>query len=464
MPAEATATAGRRYFSIDGFAEGRQHISARVTYKVFETVAPGGANSVPPTDSEMTQALAIMQEIRDLKTPKVTVGQTKTVAAAQPARVVNTGTDTKAVFDFEIPRGESGVYVGSDEPGEDVQLWIVPEGENEIDEGLDVLESTVKRVENATVFAPKIGADGTWLVYDSVKGTYVDTGVSARGTQGEKGEDGTPGQDGKDGKDAVLFVQADEPTDAKVGDLWFDTDEEVTEPSGASSWNDLTDKPFGTVEFNGDLLPETQGAYNELVSAYDFGKAVATPVLGSTCTVYWDGMAYTCVASDFSFVFGDGAVALGNMSLIGLPESTGEPFLIAIDAELYCSGIQTDNVNHTVRIAGTWYETKKIDSQYIPSDVFVVWATITGDYVDNSDWSIDKTYAELYTAYSEGRILVAKVNCSDCYYMAHLVEFDVNKTFHFANLTMIAAASVNKRYMFSLDSADCLTVTEYTGS
>ena len=196
VPAEATATAGRRYFSIDGFAEGRQHISVRVTYKVFETVAPGGANSVPPTDSEMTQALAIMQQIRDLKTPEVTVGQTKTVAAAQPARVVNTGTDTKAVFDFEIPRGESGVYVGSDEPGEDVQLWIVPEGENEIDEGLDVLESTIKRVENATVFAPKIGADGTWLVYDSAKGAYVDTGVSARGTQGEKGEDGNPGQDG----------------------------------------------------------------------------------------------------------------------------------------------------------------------------------------------------------------------------------------------------------------------------
>ena len=254
VPAEATATAGRRYFSIDGFAEGRQHISARVTYKVFETVAPGGANSVPPTDSEMTQALAIMQEIRDLKTPEVTAGQTKTVAAAQPARVVNTGTETKAVFDFEIPRGESGVYVGSDEPGEDVQLWIVPEGENEIDEGLDVLESAVKRVENATVFAPKIGADGTWLVYDSVKGTYVDTGVSARGTQGEKGEDGTPGQDGKDGKDAVLFVQADEPTDAKVGDLWFDTDEEVTEPSGASSWNDLTDKPIVVVTLNVDTM------------------------------------------------------------------------------------------------------------------------------------------------------------------------------------------------------------------
>lgn len=199
VPAEATATAGRRYFSIDGFAEGRQHISVRVTYKVFETVAPGGANSVPPTDSEMTQALAIMQEIRDLKTPEVTVGQTKTVAAAQSAHVVNTGTGTKAVFDFEIPRGESGVYVGSDEPGEDVQLWIVPEGENEIDEGLDTLERAVERVENATVLAPKIGADGTWLVYDAAREAYVDTGVKAQGEPGEKGEPGAKGEKGDTG-------------------------------------------------------------------------------------------------------------------------------------------------------------------------------------------------------------------------------------------------------------------------
>lgn len=105
---------------------------------------------------------------------------------------------------------------------------------------------SAERAQYAVTQAPEI-RNGTWWVYDQEQGEYVNTGVKAQG------EDGTPGQDGADGKDAVLFVQADEPTDAKVGDLWFDTDEEVTEPSGgASSWNDLTDKPFG--ETYGDTL------------------------------------------------------------------------------------------------------------------------------------------------------------------------------------------------------------------
>ena len=83
VPAEATATAGRRWLSVDGVAAGKQMISVRMGYKVYETVEPGGENSVTPTDEEMTQALAILEEVKALKTPEITVGKTETVECDQ---------------------------------------------------------------------------------------------------------------------------------------------------------------------------------------------------------------------------------------------------------------------------------------------------------------------------------------------------------------------------------------------
>lgn len=156
VPAEATATAGRRWMSIDGVAAGKQRISVRVAYKVYETVAPGGANSVTPTDSEMEQALAILEEVKALKTPEITVGKTETVEAGTPARVKNTGTATKAVLDFEIPRGESGVYVGADEPDETVKVWVDPEGENDAEGAVIDLNAAVQEAQEAAEEAGRV--------------------------------------------------------------------------------------------------------------------------------------------------------------------------------------------------------------------------------------------------------------------------------------------------------------------
>ena len=149
VPAEATATAGRRWLSVDGVAAGKQMISVRMGYKVYETVEPGGENSVTPTDGEMAQALAILEEVKALKTPEITVGKTETVEAGTPARVENTGTATKAVLDFEIPRGESGVYVGTVEPDETAKVWVDPEGENDAEGAVIDLNAAVQEAQEA---------------------------------------------------------------------------------------------------------------------------------------------------------------------------------------------------------------------------------------------------------------------------------------------------------------------------
>lgn len=63
----------------------------------------------------------------------------------------------------------STVYVG-DNPPEDADVWINPDGE-------------------ITSFAPYIGDNGNWFVFDMLQGEYVDTGVCAKGSTPVKGTD-----------------------------------------------------------------------------------------------------------------------------------------------------------------------------------------------------------------------------------------------------------------------------------
>ena len=74
------------------------------------------------------------------------VGQTTTIEPGQPANVVNSGSDENIVLDFYIPqgeKGESGVYVGVEDPehgrpSEEDNVWIDPTGEGETTDDLSV--------------------------------------------------------------------------------------------------------------------------------------------------------------------------------------------------------------------------------------------------------------------------------------------------------------------------------------
>ena len=90
---------------------------------------------------------------------------------------------------------------------------------------------------------------------------------------------------------------------------------------GATSWNDLEDKPFYN-EPGVEIMPETQ------LEDYGAGFVAVTVfgcpdfVVGKTYTVNLDGTPYSCVAWDS----GEGVVCLGNTYAFG-GEDTGEPFV-----------------------------------------------------------------------------------------------------------------------------------------
>jgi hypothetical protein len=90
---------------------------------------------------------------------------------------------------------------------------------------------------------------------------------------------------------------------------------------GVSSWNDLTDRPFGEEEIC--VLPETKLTFEDMGGAMGTMVEVATvPSAGEVCTVVYNGEVYHCKVSQF-----DGyAVAFGNFGVF-TGENTNEPFV-----------------------------------------------------------------------------------------------------------------------------------------
>lgn len=148
---------------------------------------------------------------------------------------------------------------------------------------------------------------------------------------------------------------------------------EITIPEGGSggvsSWNDLTDKPFGDEEKEDFIIPETTAEFVNGNPYYPTNPPVAPWVLGRSYTVVWNGTSYTCTANEFP-VADVPMYALGNASMVG-GEDTGEPFLIAASNERIDGvyGIVIDLTGGTSAIFsvyGLGLFTEKIPEKYIP--------------------------------------------------------------------------------------------------
>lgn len=103
---------------------------------------------------------------------------------------------------------------------------------------------------------------------------------------------------------------------------------------GASSWNDLTDKPFGE-ETRTVIIPE--------VTMENFNRndpLAGVPVAGARFIVNWNGTQYECIGQDLSAGTGTPTVAIGNFDKLSGAGDTGEPFVIMLypegDGEIYC--------------------------------------------------------------------------------------------------------------------------------
>ena len=481
VPPEALETAGRRWFSVDGTAEGKKLITARCVYRVRETVPPGGENSAPPTPDEMEQMSSMLNEVKE----EVVAAADRAEAAAngieetrelaeQAARVA-----AEAAADAEDVAKRAEGLTASVETAVNDAKRCADEAKNNASiankssalatEAAETAEAAADRAESASVNTPKI-VGGTWWVFDAAKNAYVDTGVQAKGEKGDKGNgvkniawvdgsvlydenrvkarsdtycitfddgstfnftvnggaDGTPGAagagirdisfieeteegylynayvemtpypimvprgpKGADGKETVLFVQDNEPTEAKVGDLWFDTDEEVDEPSGgASSWNDLTDKPFGesfsdTLTWDGN----TDGLVSVDGMAYKISDATPSvdEVMSGSLTATVDGETGTIPLADYPPQEMGSGVALYLYAFLVVPESAvGVDIqgLVFPEAGLYVVPAMMGAVLNSLTIPGyTGFKTETINTNCIPDTIQRTITGTPGDFV-----------------------------------------------------------------------------------
>lgn len=127
---------------------------------------------------------------------------------------------------------------------------------------------------------------------------------------------------------------------------------------GVSSWNDLTDKPFGEEVAEAEIIPETMleelsGAGGVSGSA-GFGVCTNPVEVGKQYTVYLDSGSYEAVC--------ELRPEYGN-----LPCLVGETFdVVFIGGEFECN----DQLNGTsIRVTGEVETIKPIDEKYLPDSV-----------------------------------------------------------------------------------------------
>lgn len=135
---------------------------------------------------------------------------------------------------------------------------------------------------------------------------------------------------------------------------------------GVSSWNDLTDKPFG--ESVTELYSVENGTFPIMMGQMPM-YTIPDPipfVNGQTYTVIWDGVSYDCVFAGT----GNHEGMMGNMMLMD-GEDTGEPFVYIsspssgvygfVDIAALMSGNLTETT-HSFSVIGV--EIKKLDFKY----------------------------------------------------------------------------------------------------
>lgn len=135
------------------------------------------------------------------------------------------------------------------------------------------------------------------------------------------------------------------------------------EDGGVSSWNDLTDKPFGEETTVKEVLAECQPVYSEDMD----GMSIFTEereidlTVGAEYIVNWNGVDYVCVAKETA----DGDVYLGNgMAFTG--DDSGEPFMVAVVPSIGLQFIDFDgSTTLTISIRQETKTIKTIDPKYI---------------------------------------------------------------------------------------------------
>lgn len=198
-------------------------------------------------------------------------------------------------------------------------------------------------------------------------------------------------------------------------------DEAVANAGGASSWNDLTDKPFGDMETGGDTLTwdgDTTGRVSVADMFYKVSDAVPTISdfeNGGTFVIGPVGTNGSFNGSDV-IDFGSGVLAGPESLCAFVPESAvgievqgltfpeaGTYFIYG--GEMYLASLTIPGYTGFPTV-------KTLDEKYLPESVKggsggVVYVNFTT--TDGENWTPDKTFAEVDEHISSGKEVVAVV-------------------------------------------------------
>ena len=210
---------------------------------------------------------------------------------------------------------------------------------------------------------------------------------------------------------------------------------------GASSWNDLKDKPFyaevATIEHISGVTVTTVQVTDPTLSFAYAELPSFEMVEGNTYSVTFDGERYSNVAAkdNSSIVFGNFGIVNGN--------DTGEPFFVEYhdgDVTLYTAEAGT----HTISVSGTAETVQTIAPKFMPKP----------NIVYNNNWQASLNSKQIFSELLNGRTVYFCVGAS----------MDGNALYSVSEFAedFVSFAGVN-RYtrVYSVDQFGKVTATTY---
>lgn len=134
-------------------------------------------------------------------------------------------------------------------------------------------------------------------------------------------------------------------------------------------------------------------------------------IVGRTYTVNWDGTEYECVC-----VAAYETTMIGNLSIAGAGDDTGEPFLYGTDIGM---GTLDTSATHTISVKTTGEISTPMAEEFlpnIPADKLPEGVIITGD-VKAETYSSNVTYDEMYKRLLAGAQVVLHIVSGEPYYI-----------------------------------------------
>ena len=171
---------------------------------------------------------------------------------------------------------------------------------------------------------------------------------------------------------------------------------------GVSSWNDLTDKPFGESD-NAVLLPPTQFAYDSTFGLFAVPGYIDF-VVGKTYTVNWNGVDYKTEAVPGQFN-GESLVMVGNPAALG-GTNNNLPFAVACLMGSIGAIPLDGSTAVNVGISGYWFA--KVPEKYLPKIRYDLQLGELPEPNENGERRISLDTTELVDAFLDGANIYIK--------------------------------------------------------